>query len=215
MLKSIGLLGDIHAEHERLHLALAHLQSLSPEKILCVGDIVDGPGEIDVCCQLLQQHQVETVCGNHERWFFAPSQSFRQQLPDHTPKWSVSPESYAYLRSLPKTREYQSPAGEVLLCHGLEDEDMASVGPDEYGYSLLYNEPFQRLKSEGRFSIILNGHTHKTMVRRFDALTIINAGTLFRDHNAGFLFIDFAAREVQRFLFDEGLVVRLEKKESF
>jgi predicted phosphodiesterase len=79
----------------------------------------------------------------------------------------------------------------------------------------LYNEPFQRLKSEGRFSIILNGHTHKTMVRRFDAMTIINAGTLFREHNAGFLFIDFAAREVQRFLFDEGLVVRLEKKESF
>jgi predicted phosphodiesterase len=215
MLNSIGLLGDIHTEHERLALAIAHLKTLSPDKILCVGDIVDGPGEIDVCCQLLQQHQVEAVSGNHERWFFAPSQSFRQGLPDHTPKWSVNAESYAFLRALPKTREYQSQLGDILLCHGLDEEDMASVSPDDHGYSLMYNDPLQKLRVEQKYSIVLNGHTHKMMVRNFGFLTIINAGTLFREHQPGFLFIDLVQREVHCFRFDGALCISLEKKEPF
>ena len=42
-----------------------------------------------------------------------------------------------------------------------------------------------------RYRFIINGHSHHRMVRRFADLTIINAGTLRRDHSPCFAAIDF------------------------
>jgi predicted phosphodiesterase len=216
MIRTLGIIGDVHTEHERLERALAHLQTLSPDKILCVGDLVDGPGDVVRCCELLQQYKVDTVAGNHERWFFSQSQSFRQGLPEHTPKWSIEADSYAFLRSLPKVRVYQSIAGQIMLCHGLDDDDMASVGPDDYGYALESNDVFQRLLAEQEHPIIINGHTHKMMAKSFNkTMMIINAGTLYRDHQPGFLFVDLVQREVQFYRFDQDLHISLEKKVSW
>ena len=51
-------------------------------------------------------------------------------------------------------------------------------------------------------STVVNGHTHHAMVRHFDGITIINAGTLRRDAEApGFLIVDFAARTVEMLRF--------------
>ncbi len=69
-LEEIGLIGDIHAEADYLEIALRFFQMAQVEKILCVGDIVDGWGNVDRCCKLLEQAEVVTVhygCNNHDR----------------------------------------------------------------------------------------------------------------------------------------------------
>ena len=57
---------------------------------------------------------------------------------------------------------------------------MAGVKPHHEGYDITANTDLQQLISERRYRFVLNGHTHKPMLRTFGPLSIINAGTLLR-----------------------------------
>jgi predicted phosphodiesterase len=71
------------------------------------------------------------------------------------------------------------------------ESDMGGVWPDDQGYFLESNIALLRLVLEGEFQFVVNGHTHNRMVRRFEDVTIINAGTLYHAHNPCFLIADF------------------------
>lgn len=193
MLRSIGILGDVHAEDVLLERALAELTALGADALLCTGDIPDGPGNLARCCELLAEHGVTTVRGNHERWLLAdtmrdlPEAHRRHQLPD---------EVIAFVEALPATQRLSSSLGEVLLCHGLGDDDMGSVLPDDRGYALEVNDELHRLRQNPTVDIVINGHTHRPMVRHFDGLTIVNAGTLLHRHDPGFVFANLETGRV-------------------
>lgn len=188
-LRCIGLIGDIHAEDGLLELALDHALAQGVDQILATGDVVDGCGSVDRCCELLRARGVVVVRGNHERWILTGAM---RDLPEATQANSVSKSAIDYLASLPATIEISTVRGPALLCHGLGDADMASVGPDDEGYGLEVNAELNKLIDEGRYKIVMNGHTHQRMVRRFGrGLTIVNAGTLKHDQEPGFVLVDF------------------------
>lgn len=187
-MRTVGAIGDVHCEADALEAALSHLEALGAERVLCVGDIVDGTGDPDRCCELLRKAGALTVSGNHERWLF---EGKMRDLPDATLLDSLDAASRDYLRQLPKTLELETAAGLALLCHGLGEHDMASLGPDDRGYAIENNDELQSLVDLGRHAFVINGHTHKRMVRRVGTLTVINAGTLHRDNNPCFAFVDF------------------------
>jgi putative phosphoesterase len=189
----VGLLGDVHAEDSLLADALARLADSGIETILCVGDVADGPGNLDRACEFLASHHVITVGGNHDRWLLADTV---RDLPDAHHRSQLAPSSLAFLRSLPPTREFSSSMGQVMLCHGLGANDMAGVSTDDFGYALESNFELQTLIRERAFDVIVNGHTHKPMVRRFGQLTVVNAGTLFRHHTPGYVVVDFSSGDV-------------------
>jgi len=184
----IGVIGDIHAQQMRLALALALLEARGVELIVATGDIADGPGSVDECCKLLAAHDVVAVCGNHDRWLLAGT---ARDLHDATAPGDISETSRAFLARLPRMVEIATAKGTALLCHGLGPNDMAKVGPDDYGYALDSNDELQNLLRNGYFRWVINGHTHRRMVRAFPGLTIINAGTLLPDRSPCFLELDF------------------------
>jgi predicted phosphodiesterase len=197
--RRIGLIGDIHAEDERLAMALEMLVSRGVDLIVATGDIVDGMGSVDRCCRLLESHRALVVRGNHERWLLAGT---ARQLPDATPIDQVSRESLQMLAQLPEMVEFETVRGPALLCHGLGPNDMARVLPDDAGYALDSNDDLQNLLRTGAHRWILNGHSHRRLVRRFGARTLINAGTLKRQHDPCFLELDFATCSGRIFEFD-------------
>ena len=73
---------------------------------------------------------------------------------------------------------------------------MAKVRDDDYGYALESNFELQELIQSRRYQFILNGHTHYLMMRNFDGLTVINAGSLLYE-DAGFPSMDFNERKIQ------------------
>ncbi|HEX7555627.1 MAG TPA: metallophosphoesterase family protein, partial [Leptolinea sp.] len=187
MLTNIGVIGDIHAETERLRNALMFLQEMNLDTILCTGDVVDGTGDVDECCDLLREHHVVIVKGNHDEWFL---KNTMRNLPVATPVHAVNEVSRRFLQDLPLELEFHTPAGNLLLCHGLGKHTMAKVRDDDYGYALESNFELQELIQSRRYQFILNGHTHYRMMRNFDGLTVINAGSLLYE-DAGFQTIDF------------------------
>ena len=190
----IGLIGDIHAEDATLALALRVLADAGADQIMAVGDIVDGRGSVDRCCALLAEANALVVRGNHERWFLANTM---RELPDAT--LAVAGETRTFLAALPKTRRFEVPGGEVMLCHGLGDDDMASVAVDANGFSTRHNPPLEALIKAERPLWVLNGHTHRRGVWSYRRLTVINAGTLFADHEPCFGLVDLAGGEVTFF----------------
>jgi predicted phosphodiesterase len=195
-LRRIGVLGDIHAEDEFVAMALAHLAQCAVDRVVAVGDLVDGPGDVVRCCRLLRDAGALVVRGNHERWLLSDTM---RDLPDAIRAADLDAATRAWLAALPPTRVIDTVAGALLLCHGLGDNDMAGLRPDDFGYGLEVNDALWSLVRGGKFAFVVNGHTHQRMVRRVEGTTIVNAGTLYRAHQPCFAVVDLVERAVQFF----------------
>ena len=188
----LGVIGDVHCESETLARALDTLDTMNVEAILCVGDLVDGLGDADLTLSALEARGVQCVAGNHERWFLAGEQ---RALENATHE--VSDASRAFLETLPKLRTYQTPAGEVLLCHGVGEDDEAWLLSDTRGYALQDIPTLHELMLDENVQYMLGGHTHERMIRVFPGLTVVNAGTLHRKNEQTFMVVDFCAMRVE------------------
>ncbi len=208
-LRRIGVLGDIHCEDGRLETALEFFKTRRLDLVCAVGDIVDGPGDPNRTVELLIENGVVCVRGNHERWL---AKREMRGLPDASTYFDFKMHSWEFVTKLPLWRKFETVAGTLLLCHGLGDDDMAGVWPFDNVLTLHSNYALWRLVNSADFDFVVNGHTHHRLVQRFDHLTLINAGTLYREHRPCCCIVDFEAGVVEYFnLPGEGKVVEVEK----
>ena len=197
MLKMVGIIGDVHGEDVALEAALHFLQFEGPfDALFCTGDLPakQGIGDMDRACQLLDDAGVLTIRGNHDRWMIE-SESVADFFGGDDKVASLA--TRAFLHSLPPFREFETPLGPLLLCHGIARDDMSGIYPggndDEISRALeSYGLP-------GKYRLMVNGHTHRRMVRPLTDFTIINAGSLRWEENPGFLIADFVAATVHLF----------------
>jgi len=189
----IGFVGDVHAEDAALEAVLDFFRQSGIRTVLCTGDVMDGWGNAERCCALLRQSEIATVLGNHDEWFLRGES---RDLPEATPVGSLSAPSQAFVQGLPRTLRYATPFGSAVLCHGLGENNDASVEKSDAGETITNNAELQRLIADPAVQIVLNGHTHEAMVRHFEGLTIVNAGSLHRDYEPVFLIVDFASGAV-------------------
>ena len=199
MLGRLGVIGDVHCESETLERVLDALDTMDVAAVLCVGDLVDGPGDADTTLAMLDARGVQCVAGNHERWFLAGE----QRSLDHA-TLSISEASRAFIEGLPQLRTYSTPAGNVLLCHGVGEDDEAWLLPDTRGYALQDMPTLRELMLDEDLRFMLGGHTHERMVRVFPGLTVVNAGTIHRKNEQTFTLVDFEAMRVGFYSAAEG-----------
>lgn len=206
MIERCGLIGDVHCQVTALRASITYLRGQGIDTFLCVGDVLDGPGDPNQTIAMLRENRVETVCGNHDRWVIGDSM---RDLPEATPRHRVDQPNIAWLASLPETRDFSTPHGLALLCHGMGKNDMVGVRPDDEGYALETNSELTALVMAKKYRYVMNGHTHQKMVRTIDDLTIINAGTLHPGYSPVFALVDFAAGWVRFFDVENPARIRL------
>lgn len=208
-LRRIGVLGDIHCEDFRLETALRFFGDQRLDLTCSVGDIVDGPGDPNRTVELLIEHDVVCVRGNHERWL---AKGEMRGLPDSNTYFDFKMAAWEFVTKLPLWRRFETIAGSALLCHGLGDDDMAGVWPFDNVLTLHSNYALWKLVNSHEYDFIINGHTHRRLVQSFDDMTIINAGTLYRKHAPCCLIVDFESCVAEYFnLPGEGRIVEAEK----
>lgn len=203
MLERVGLLGDLHTEDRALERALDTLHREGVDAVLCVGDVADGPGDLDRTCALLQGAGVITVRGNHDRWLLAGE---KRDRPGATPPEALSDASRRFLASLPPTMDLRTPRGGLHLCHGVGDDDMAALEPTTAGYGLQAIPTLRELMLRRDIHYCVGGHTHHRMIRRFQGLVFINPGTLLRGHDPCFAIAELPQRRVRFFDLADGEV---------
>ncbi|MBU1106244.1 MAG: metallophosphatase family protein [Candidatus Riflebacteria bacterium] len=190
--KTIGLIGDVHCQNNSLEKTIEFLRDKC-DQIFCTGDIVDGKGDPNKCVELLKKNDIPTVLGNHDRW--ALSNQMRA-LSDATNLDELHPISIDFLKSCPATINFETHLGRALVCHGLGENDMCRLTPDDSNYALESNDEFQKLQLRYDLIFILFGHTHRRMVKKIKHQFFINPGSLLPEHDPGFQILDFFKQEV-------------------
>lgn len=202
MLNYVGVIGDIHGEDARLESALEWMRKQKVAAILAVGDIADGPGDLQRCVDLLREYDVQAVRGNHDDWFL---RDFARDLENAHDDNALDAEGRSWLDALPMMRQWDTPSGELLLCHGVGGNFMRDLRPDDDKYTLQWNQELNELVHENRFRYMINGHTHQRMVRRFGNLVNLNAGKIADSDDkgeGGVWLVDFKRQIAWLHLFD-------------
>lgn len=206
----LGLIGDVHAEDERLAATLDALHQQGVDSVLCTGDVVDGYGDPNRTCALLEEHGVLCVRGNHDRWIQEPTM---RNLPNAHRMTELTPEAIAFLKGLPVTRTLDVKGGVLLLCHGVGADDMQQLKPTDHGYAISSNDALMKVLFDPRFRYMVGGHTHVPMVRELPRgggappLVVVNPGTLFRDDDPGYFVLDTDEGRVEMFKLAQRLTI--------
>ncbi len=202
--RRIGVIGDVHAEHRRLAAALDHLSRAGVDAICCTGDLADGPGDVDACCAMLASADALCVAGNHDRWLLG---NRMRNVPLAHRLTDLSANSADYLASLPSMRSLETPLGRALVCHGVAKNDLRKVWPGSARMPIERSCELDELIELGETRFVINGHMHYRVIVNFDALTLLNAGTLKGEHRPGVSIVDFADGTVGAFEFDANLAL--------
>ncbi len=196
MHRRIGIIGDVHAEHRHLDAALTYMASIGVDTIVCTGDLADGRGDLAACVELLQAHAVHTVRGNHDRWVL---QGKARHVRDAHLLADLRDHVVAYLANLPQEIHVPTSLGLLKLCHGVGSNDLQKVWPGSERMPAERSTHLDDIIATGEYQLMVNGHMHYRTLIHFDALALLNAGTLRGDHHPGFSVLDLEENIVRGF----------------
>jgi predicted phosphodiesterase len=173
---------------------LTWLSGQQVEVVLSVGDIVDGAGDVDRCCALLAEHGAIVVRGNHERWLLEDPFVCQPEF--------IAPGSLGFIAALPATRRLSTSRGDLMLCHGVGDNDRVRLHPQHQETSQAAIDALGPLLADPGLRFVVAGHTHRRMVRSFaraggPPLIFVNPGTLHRGYPGSFAVVDLERGEVE------------------
>ncbi len=194
-LARFALIGDVHAEDERLETAIALARREGAEALLCVGDVADGHGDLTRTVEILARERVIVVRGNHDRWFLEGA--MRTLLPVQLR--GEHPEAEESIARMPRVIEVATVRGPLLLCHAVGDDDFSVIKAHTHDDEVREMSAWTRVRRASRFRFMAAGHTHDVMVRALDGVTILNPGTLKRDKGPCTTLVDLRAGEMRVF----------------
>jgi putative phosphoesterase len=178
----IGLVSDVHANATALE---AVLDDMPPVDVLIhAGDVIGYGPSPNECINLLQEHEAESVRGNHDEALFGG------------PVYE-SGDKYAQRVVTEENREWvgRCPAqltlfdGQLKVIHGNPTERFQYTYPSDFEPGLLGDE-----------EILVLGHTHKQSKAAFDDGIIVNPGSVGQprdgDKRAAYAVVDLTNRTV-------------------
>jgi putative phosphoesterase len=181
----VAVLSDIHGNLIGLEKTLEDLIEHPVDKIVCLGDAVQGGPQPAQVVNRLRQLGCPVVMGNADAWLLSgidtgneATSEERKQVLDAVRDWSLSQlsaEDQAFIGAFHPTVEIELEAGRALLCfHG---------SPASFDDILLPEMPQQELyKFLGQYDadVMTGGHTHVQYVRRIgpDARIFFNPGSV-------------------------------------
>jgi putative phosphoesterase len=177
----LALLSDVHADLHALGDALALIDRLGCDAIVCAGDVVDfGLFPVETI-ELLALRKIPTVCGNHDAWALldVPLIGGASSWGDEVRQ---SRTSMAWLRGLPASWGATMEGVRVAVHHGSPlGGNMIGIDPT----GLTRAEAIDLLDTADA-DVLIVGHTHRAFEVTVEGRgVILNPGALLRDPAEG------------------------------
>ena len=171
----IGLIADIHGNLIALESVLSELKQDEVDRIICLGDVAAlGPQPHEVI-ERLRELNCPVVMGNTDDWYLQPIPEGDDELREIV-QWGLqqfTDSDLDYLRSFQPVIEMTLDADVKLLCyHG---------SPRSYNDVIASTTDASEVRS--MFAgyqawIMVGGHTHVQMLRRYEQTFLINPGSV-------------------------------------
>lgn len=161
-----ALISDIHANASALQMVINLCRDLQIDRMINLGDTVGYGSRPNECCEMLAQHDITSIAGNHdlaacgvfEPVYFKPEARHRML-------WTravLAATSRNYLAALPETQVID---GEFVIVHG---------SLKSYSQYLLTEkaiaQSFELLKKNyPELKVCFFGHTHKAAAHELNA----------------------------------------------
>jgi putative phosphoesterase len=180
----IALISDIHGNCFALDAALADLQGQAVDRIICLGDTLQGGAQPAETAERLRALACPIVMGNADAWLLAEENDTAEPTTEQQREvrlWTLSQLSASdldFIRSFRPTIEIALEEEQRLLCfHG---------SPTSYSDILLPDTPkeeWQRLLEPYAPAIMTGGHTHTQQMRRVGEGLFFNPGSIGLTYN--------------------------------
>jgi predicted phosphodiesterase len=122
-----ALISDIHGNYDGLLAVLADIETQRCDRILCLGDLVDGGPQSEEVVQELRERKVLVVQGNHDEY----------AVYDNTLPWEVR----EYLRGLPE----EIAEGGVLFTHTSPREKKLKIKDEIEAWNAFQETAWRRV----------------------------------------------------------------------
>ncbi len=164
----LAIITDVHADVHALRDALAQVERLGCDRIICCGDLVDYGLFPEETIRLLMERGIPTIRGNHDRWAVQDGRVART--------WQVSHEGIVFLRRLPVSWSERIEGIRVAVHHARPGSDMNGIYPD------IPEDDAAQLLEAAACDVLIVGHTHLAFERWVTGGRMIcNPGALLRD----------------------------------
>lgn len=203
----IAILSDIHGNFPALQAVINDALARGCERFISLGDVVGYYAQPGECIDLLREHDVINILGNHDVYLVKGTNCSRSKavsiVIDHH-KEIVSKSQLNWLKqSLPSLQE-----GASLFVHGGPKDPQ-----DQYLYTIS-----ETIFPEG-VDAIFSGHTHVQALVDFDSKIYCNPGSVGQprdgDNRAGYASIEEGRIVLHRVSYDIDRTVAIMKSAGY
>jgi putative phosphoesterase len=166
----IAFISDIHANLPALEAVLKDIESRQPDDIYCLGDLVNFAGWDNEVINLIREHDITCIQGNHDEGigyqkadfpfsFKTEAQKEFGYASIHNVQKNISDENREFLCNLPSMAKFEfrfpfEPV-KIALVHGSPSDNNEYIRPETDQSYLL------ELLDIAQADILLTGHTHR------------------------------------------------------
>ncbi len=120
-----ALISDVHGNYEGLQAALADVEQQGCDRILCLGDLVDGGSQSIEVVQFFREQSISTVQGNHDEY----------------PNTGLPSDVENYLQRLPEAIA----EGEVIYTHTSPRQRKAKISDGVEAWNVFEEVAYRRI----------------------------------------------------------------------
>ncbi len=155
----LGIVSDIHCQHQALAEAIAALGSI--DRLICLGDAIDQSRFCNRTVAMLRDHDALCILGNHEQAFFVSSGHSAASVDSGLANW---------LKASPQRLDLEYSGRHLEVVH-------STSWPSGHAYVPPDHMDFQRFERQG-VDVVLYGHTHQPVVRAVGSTLVVNPGSI-------------------------------------
>lgn len=178
----VAIISDIHGNTVALDTVLAEIEREDPDQIVCLGDIAQAGPEPVAALERIQRLDCHVINGNTDEWLLTmeiPEESDSQDKPQEVfdiGEWTadqLTPQHEQFIESFEDTVEIELPNGSRLLCyHGTPHSPWEELEVE------TTDEELDRIIESSDADVLVGGHIHNQMLRRYMNVTFVNVGSV-------------------------------------
>jgi len=195
---NIAIISDIHGNSFVLEQALKQINGNGINQIYFLGDAVNYYPDCNEVIELLKEYKVKCIKGNHD--FMVQSNEVIEEKRalvyklENTRK-NITKKNLAILKSWPSNIELTLFGKKILMVHG---------SPSNKFYGYIYPDTDLSIFKTEEFDFVFTGHTHHSMIRKYNSTVYVNPGSIGMPRDFGLQF-SYATMNV------ENMEVKIEK----
>jgi len=179
----LGLLADIHANSEALSNVVQELRQLNIDTVIVAGDTVGYYYNILLVRELLSAFRVFEVKGNHENQILSNDRcgwaEYEKQYGSglRRNKEDLKQDGIDYITKLSHPLEINLDGRRIIVAHG------TPWNISQYLYQNSDSSTWKRI-AKMDVDVVILGHTHHQMLRKFDGKLVVNPGSVGQNRSA-------------------------------